>query len=43
MKKNKGKDTNDTRARKAPKLRELDKSDLEQVGGGGPRHDVIMQ
>jgi hypothetical protein len=43
MKKTKGKDAKDTVVRKTPKLRELDKSDLEQVGGGGPRHDVIMQ
>lgn len=43
MKKTRGKDAKDSKDRKSPKLRELDKTDLEQVGGGGPRHDVIMQ
>jgi hypothetical protein len=44
MKKDKkGTDPKDSKARKSPKLREIDSTDLEQVGGGGPRHDIIMQ
>lgn len=44
MKKNKkNADPKDARTGKTPKLREIDKTDLEQVGGGGPRHDIIMQ
>ncbi|HEU5061512.1 MAG TPA: hypothetical protein VFU21_33555 [Kofleriaceae bacterium] len=41
--KSRDKDPKSTNPRKAPRLRELDKDELDQVGGGGPRHDVIMQ